>query len=214
MFTYESVILIVTAASIALIHTLTGPDHYLPLIVLSRSEKWSISKTGWLTAFCGIGHILSAVLLGIAAVSLGLAITKLQSLEYFRNVFSTWALIAFGFLYFAYGLRRARKSFQSDCSNEKAVQCSPWVLFSIFLLGPCDPLIPLMLYPAARGNLIGTAWVTAVFAGVTILTMLSVVLVSVFGLIQIPKNSLARYSHVFAGAVIFFCGITIKFFGL
>ena len=34
-------ILLVTAASIGFIHTLTGPDHYLPFIVMSKARKWT-----------------------------------------------------------------------------------------------------------------------------------------------------------------------------
>ena len=32
---------------------------------------------------------------------------------------------------------------------------TPWVLFTIFLFGPCEPLIPLLMYPAAKGNMWG-----------------------------------------------------------
>lgn len=45
-------------------HTLLGPDHYLPFIVLSRACGWSYRKTFRITFVCGLGHILTAVVLG------------------------------------------------------------------------------------------------------------------------------------------------------
>lgn len=38
-------ILIWTALSIGFIHTIVGPDHYLPFVVMSKARNWSLSKT-------------------------------------------------------------------------------------------------------------------------------------------------------------------------
>ena len=51
-------LLSVTAISIGFIHTILGPDHYLPFIVLSQAKKWSLKKTMLITFLCGIGHVL------------------------------------------------------------------------------------------------------------------------------------------------------------
>ena len=53
---------------------------------------------------------------------------------------------------------------------------TPWILFVIFAFGPCEPLIPLFIYPAATSGWTG-AWVVAVtFSVVTIGAMLAIVL--------------------------------------
>ena len=56
-------LLLVSAASIGFFHTIMGPDHYFPFIVMSRSGQWSSTKTIWVTILCGFGHVLSSVLL-------------------------------------------------------------------------------------------------------------------------------------------------------
>ncbi len=63
--TTEIAILCGTAASIGLLHTLLGPDHYLPFIVMSRARRWTMTRTALITLACGIGHVLSSVLLGL-----------------------------------------------------------------------------------------------------------------------------------------------------
>ena len=68
--TPELTVLLVTAASIGFFHTLFGPDHYLPFIVMAKARKWSLTKTTWITLLCGIGHIGSSVILGMIGVAI------------------------------------------------------------------------------------------------------------------------------------------------
>ncbi|MHC4891496.1 MAG: sulfite exporter TauE/SafE family protein, partial [Planctomycetota bacterium] len=99
--------LVITAASIGFFHTILGPDHYLPFIMMSWARKWSVTKTTLITLLCGLGHIGSSVVLGMIGVSLGLAVKKLQIVESFRGNLAAWLLIAFGLVYLVWGLRRA-----------------------------------------------------------------------------------------------------------
>jgi hypothetical protein len=57
--------LAVTAASIGLFHTLPGPDHYLPFIMMSWARKWSALRTVAITLVCALGHIAGSVVLGL-----------------------------------------------------------------------------------------------------------------------------------------------------
>jgi nickel/cobalt exporter len=231
-------VLILAAASIGFFHTLFGPDHYLPFIVMSKSGQWSLRKTSLITFLCGLGHVLSSVLLGSVGVAFGIAVTKLEILESFRGNLAAWLLIAFGLVYFIWGARRAwrNKAHHHLHSHKNAddhehshshhtghvhahvekgkKSMTPWVLFTIFIFGPCEPLIPLLMYPAARGGFWNIIIVTGVFAAVTIGTMMSVVLISAFGINFVPVLKLERYTHALAGATIFLCGMSIQFLGL
>ncbi len=75
----ELLILIAAAASIGFFHTLFGPDHYLPFIVMSRSGKWSLRKTTLITVVCGIGQVFSSVLLGLIGIALGIVVSAKRS---------------------------------------------------------------------------------------------------------------------------------------
>lgn len=91
---------------------------------------------------------------------------------------------------------------------------TPWILFTIFVFGPCEPLIPLLMYPAAGSSAWGVAMVALVFAAATIGTMTAVVLVATFGLNLLPMRSLARYTHAIAGGSVALCGAAMLFLGL
>jgi len=234
----ELTLLTITAASLGFVHTSLGPDHYIPFIAMSKARQWSIYKTSLITIMCGIGHVLSSVIIGIIGIAFGMAIVKLQDIESTRGEIAAWLLISFGFVYLIWGLRKAYRNkphshihshengevhiHKHTHENEhahvhadgKKENITPWILFTIFIFGPCEVLIPLFMYTASLNNTFGLVLVTSVFGLATILTMLTIVLVSLSGIKLISFNKIERYTHALAGAIILFCGIAIKFFGL
>jgi nickel/cobalt transporter (NicO) family protein len=229
-------VLVFTAASIGFFHTLFGPDHYLPFVVMSKARHWSIAKTALITFLCGLGHVLSSVVLGFVGIAFGIAVLKLEGVEGIRGNLAAWALIGFGLAYCIWGIRTAIKNkphehihFHQDGKkhvhehmhaenhvhvHENKKSITPWILFTIFVLGPCEPLIPLLMYPAAKNSLPGVVIVTVVFSAVTISTMLGIVMLTCFGFKFVRLGRLERYSHALAGATIFLSGLAIQFLGL
>jgi nickel/cobalt exporter len=230
----ELLVLLGTGVSLGFVHTLLGPDHYLPFVAMARIGRWSATKTGLITLICGIGHVLSSVLLGFAGIALGLAMTKLRTFESARGEIAAWMLIAFGFAYTVWGVHRAIRgkphehlhahedgphshdhSHTGEHTHVHSVErMTPWILFTIFIFGPCEVLIPLVMYTAARHPMTWVVLVSGVFGIATISTMLAVVLVSSLGLAKLRMGRLERYSPAIAGLVIFLCGGAIKFLGL
>lgn len=225
-----------TAAALGSVHTLIGPDHYIPFVALAKARRWSAGRTALVTALCGAGHIASSVLLGAVGIALGLAVGRLVSLEALRGEVAAWALIAFGLLYLVWGLRRAWRGRAHQHWHEHGdgghshrhahhdghlhvhprpgAPVTPWVLFIIFVFGPCEPLIPLLMYPAARHSVTGVVMVTAVFGLTTLATMLAMVLGARRGIELLPAGWAERYTHALAGGSILLCGLAIQFLGL
>jgi hypothetical protein len=87
---------------------------------------------------------------------------------------------------------------------------TPWVLFTLFLFGPCEPLIPLLMYPAAEGRALDVFWVTALFGLTTVTTMTAIVLAGCFGTRALPIARFQRYAHAFSGLAILTCGIGVQ----
>lgn len=106
----------VTAASIGFFHTIFGPDHYLPFIVLSKANRWSFLKTLWITILCGIGHVASSVVLGLTGILFGVALARLEFFEGFRGNIAAWLLILFGLLYCLFQC-------DYDCDHDRCCDC-------------------------------------------------------------------------------------------
>ena len=226
----ELSILLTTAVSIAFIHTIIGVDHYIPFIVLSRANNWGVKKTMLIVLVCGLAHVLSSVALGFAGIALSAGVSLLVDIEGIRGEIATYFLIAFGLVYTVYGIRRAVKNKTHKHTNsdghtiihahsENAVSHEHlgrkkkinvfWSLFLLFVLGPCEPLIPILMYPAATRNATALISVTTCFAVCTIATMLLMSLIGIKGIKLLKLDKLERYSHVLAGSAILSCGLAV-----
>ena len=236
--TNETLILAGTAASIGFMHTVLGPDHYIPFIAMAKARKWSALRTAVITGLCGVGHIVGSILLGFIGVFLGIVVFKLESIESVRGNLAGWLLMAFGLAYLIWGLHRAARNKPHEHvhvhedgtvhshrhthvhahahahGEEKARTLTPWILFTIFVLGPCEPLIPLIMYPAAKLSVGAVALVALVFGLATIGTMLACVMAGYYGLSRISLPRLERHAHALAGLTILLCGAAIQFLGL
>ncbi len=230
-------LLSVTAISIGFIHTILGPDHYLPFIVLSEAKKWTIKNTMFITFLCGLGHVLSSVALGLLGIAVGISLNRLVDIESFRGSIAAWLFIAFGLVYMVISIRNLVRNrrhthlhhhigevshkHEHDHHDKHAhvhdtdvVKTTPWVLFLIFIFGPCEPLIPILMYPAAENNISGAVVVSLLFSIVTIATMMSVVLAFKLGFNLLNLKPIEKYVHLIAGSMILLSGIAIQFLGL
>ncbi len=233
----EAQLLVATAASIAFLHTILGPDHYLVFTAMGKARRWTLGKTLGVTLFCGVGHVLGSVLLGAVGLLLGAQLASLVNIEGMRGDIAAWALLAFGLVYFAWGMRQAFRNrthahahshgdivhshahdhhgehtHVHDTAGERSI--TPWLLFIIFVLGPCEALIPLFMYPAAQQSAMLVLIVATVFGLVTLATMLVGVTLTTLGLNRIKLPSLQRFAHAIAGGSIVLCGSAITFLGL
>jgi nickel/cobalt exporter len=153
---------------------------------------------------------------------------------------AAWSLCGVGVLYLVWGLRHAyqqrpqersgwhshgdvshyhthlhaNKTPEHTIEEPPSGSLTPWAIFIIFVLGPCEPLIPLLMFPAATQSVAGIFWVTGVFAIVTVVTMLGAVAIGQLGLERLRVPALARFGHSSAGATMLGCGIAIGWMGL
>jgi ABC-type nickel/cobalt efflux system permease component RcnA len=95
--------LLVATFSVALFHTMS-PDHWLPFVMVGRSQKWSILKTESVALAAGIGHVGTSAIISLVGVFIGAELS-----ERFASITETAtgvALIVFGFAYALYMWRK------------------------------------------------------------------------------------------------------------
>ncbi len=234
--TVEVAALLATAASLGFVHTVLGPDHYVPFVAMARAGGWSLPRTLVVTTIAGLAHVLSSVVLGFVGIGLGTAVARLEGIESVRGDIAAWLLFGCGLAYMLWGLRRAFRNrphthfHQHDAPaghdhehthngghahvHGSRANLTPWMLFVIFIFGPCEPLIPLLMYPAARHDLGAVATVAGTFGLVTIGTMLTVVTLGTLGLQRMAAGRYERFAHAAAGLSLALCGAAVLWLGL
>lgn len=218
----ETTVLCLAAVAIGAMHTLLGPDHYLPFVAMAKAGGWTARKTLGLTVACGLAHVGGSVAIGLVGLLLGAEVMKMESFEALRGDMAAWLLIGFGLATMAWGTRQAMRGgprepvdAHADGTTHPPAAASrsawmPWMAFLVFVLGPCEPLIPLLLVPAARMNAGAVALVVAAFTVATVGTMSIVVMAMRLGLANLQVPSASRLSHVLAGLAIMACGVLVK----
>lgn len=238
MVSDELLFLGATAASVGFVHVLVGPDHYLPFITLARARNWSALRTATVTLACGVGHVAASILLGSLGIALGWTLGGLERVEAWRGALAGWLLLGFGLAYLAWGLRQAHRRrphrhwhshadgtlhdhrhthraehahlHEAPAEEGRRARLTPWALFLIFVLGPCEPLIPLLMIPASGRDGTGIAVVALAFAAATLATMTAVVLAGRLGAARLADGAWQRWAHATAGLIIALCGLAIQ----
>ncbi len=209
----------------------------MPFIVIGKAQNWPYRKLLLITSLCGLGHVLSSVLLGFMGIGLGVAVERLQWIEGSRGEVSAWLLIGFGLAYASWAFYRYLRNrphhhvHLHEGSEEHAHEhghtdehlhphklsrrsLTVWTLFVVFVFGPCEPLIPLLMVPALQYNWAAVTLVATVFSLTTILTMVTVVTIGYFGLRPSFLRLFERHVHIVAGLMIAASGLAIKLLGI
>lgn len=234
-----------TALALGFLHTILGPDHYIPFVMMAKAQNWTRSKTALISFLCGLGHVVSSVIIGVILATAGMAFSEWEGSGWSawhesRGSLAAWLLMGAGAAFFVWGVIRALRGHththvhvHDDGTNHhhehnhterhmhihndkknKVKRVTPWVLFIIFIFGPCESLIPLMLAAWAITGLGGTVLVAGVFSAITILTIMVAVGLLLMGVSRIPLGRMDRWSTAVAGLSLVLCGAAIQWLGL
>lgn len=236
----ELFLLFTSVVGIAFVHALLGPDHFLPFVALGKVQNWSRRKLSAITLGFGLAHTMGTVLIALVGIQFGASLKSMMGIESFRGSLAAWGLVLVGFSYMVWGIKRANKnkphshwhvhadgqghahthnhhrehSHLHSVSQDAKFSYMPIALFIIFIFGPCEPLIPLLMFSAESYGVLTTLSLIGVFTSVTLGVMLGVVLLLTKGLEFVPAKSLTRFSHALSGGTIGLCGAAILAFGV
>ncbi len=190
------IVLISTVVLVAFFHMI-APDHWIPLLIISKTRKYT-AKTKYVTAvLLGLGHSGSSVLVAIAVLFVGIEILK-SSIHILTDI-SILLMFVIAAYFIINGLREANES-SDDIMAKSALAVSAF---------PDLAFLPIFI--AAFGT--GTdhlTYIVLVFIAVTTVTLTAVVWVTsnipgTDKLKQIP----GRYTDYLIGLILIVTGIII-----
>ena len=205
-------VFVISAFTIGLLHAL-APDHWLPFVMLGKTQQWSKWKTTTVVFLAGLGHVSSSVVIAIIGLLLGSAVQHVYGWESIRGNVASMLLIGFGVAYTLWGIKQWRQPHSHSHSHDKAKIVSYWTLFALIVFGPCEPLIPLIFASVPYGWMT-VAVVFSIFTFVTLLMMQLQVHMALFGLSFFHSHWLEHAGDIIAGSVIALTGVALRVFGL
>ncbi len=200
-------ILLLTAALIGFIHSLA---HGLPVVLIARTQKWSLRQAvlgAWVTAS---GHILMSLMVALGSHWLGGRFIKQYQVPLEQG---TGLLLGiFGLVYAFLAFRQKRL-----CHHDSHAHLPPGLQNSkmaplqvLFILGftPCFGVLPVFAMGISQGNWGLLSLLVAFSLGVvTSLTLLTSLLS--LGLLRWHHDYFEHYGEVISGFGVFLMGIVL-----
>ncbi len=232
--TQTTYLLIATAGATALFHTLI-PDHWLPFVLVARSQNWTLRKTFLTTLISALFHVALSLGLGILALYLGreFILAVGERLE----LIAGWALAFFGAVYTLYflvgggqhqhyfpghGEHHPHEDYQTKDNQvsegpskphilSRHLGNRPWgaiALAAVVGLNPCVLAIPLVFATIAEDGwaLLG---VSLAFAATSVIVLVGASVLAYSGLKHLRLTFLNKYGEVISGLLITLVGLTM-----
>ena len=192
------------------IHALI-PNHWLPLIAVGKTEKWSQKQTLWATVITGVAHTLSTIIIGIVVGLVGYKLATKYAV--ISETIAPAILIGLGLIYI---LRDFRNNHHQSHNMKPLVieqdhKRSRWVaiLTSLSIAMFLTPCIEIEAYYFQAGTIgwTGIFIVSAVYLLITVVIMLLLVFLGMKGVKTFKSHFLERHEKAVTGAVLVVLGI-------
>jgi hypothetical protein len=192
------------------IHALI-PNHWLPLIAVGKTEKWTHNQTLWATVITGVAHTLSTIIIGIVVGLIGYKLATKYAV--ISETIAPVILISLGGIY----IFRNFQSLRHHTHEMKPLVTKPgqkksrWVaiLTSLSIAMFLTPCIEIEAYYFQAGTIgwIGIFIVSAVYLITTVVIMLLLVYIGMSGIKTFKSHLLEHHEKAITGVVLVALGI-------
>lgn len=217
------------------------PNHWLPLIAIGKTEKWTYAETMFGTVVTGFAHTLSTVIIGIIVGVVGYKLSS--SYGIISGMIAPAILIVLGIIYIFLDLTGAKHThdhFSPDKSHQnsnhihnfhhlhhhdhphnheeyliqKPIKRTKWAVLSTLSLGMfLTPCIEIEAYyfQASTIGWTGIWIVSAIYTFVTVGTMMLLVYLGMKGVQNIRSHFLEAHEKRISGIVLIAVGLLVYF---
>ncbi len=197
---------------LGLIHPLV-PNHWIPLIAISKTEKWTTRESVLATLLTGFSHTISTIIIGIVVGFVGIKHSENNS--YITRVAAPVVLLSIGLIYIALDFRSKHHHhhFEIDKNKIKAKKSKTAVLISLCIgmfLSPCIEIEAYYFQAATKGWL-GILIVSSVYLMVTLTMMVALVYLGLKGVNKMKSDFLERHEKLITGLLLIFLGLFAYF---
>jgi nickel/cobalt transporter (NicO) family protein len=198
------------------IHALI-PNHWIPLVTLSKTEKWSRSETYFATFITGFSHTASTIIIGFVVGFIGVKLS--ESYELVTKIAAPVILLLIGLVYIFLDIRKERHHhhhnhdhFKIEKAGKKAK--NKWaILISLSVAMFLTPCVEIEAYYFQAGTIgwAGIFIVSAVYLVMTLLIMFLLVNLGLKGIDRFNSHYLEHHDKRITGIVLVILAVLAYF---
>jgi len=197
---------------ISLIHA-SIPNHWIPLIAVSKTEKWTNKETLLATFITGFAHTISTIIIGIIVGFVGIKLS--ESYSYITKIAAPVILLSIGIIYFLVDLKSSHHhhhhfELKKETKNKKSTWTIIVSLSIAMFLTPCIE-IEAYYFQAATIGWLGILIVSLVYLMVTLIIMFTLVYLGLKGVSRFNSHYLEHHEKRITGIVLILLGILAYF---
>jgi ABC-type nickel/cobalt efflux system permease component RcnA len=207
-----------TGFTVALLHTIL-PTHWLPFVMVGRAQGWTRGKILAVATLAGAGHVAVTTLLGVAIAWFGFEMS--ERFEAWSHGVMAVILVGSGaFFWWRHLTGRGHGHHHhgaGDSADHDHAAPPPkrttdaaaiWGLFFILTVSPCEGFLPVYLTAVPYGWR-GVAWLAVVLSAATLIGMLTLTSLALWGWDRFEPRGLERYESALIGSLLGLLGVTI-----
>ena len=200
------VTLITGSLVLSILHALI-PNHWLPVLAISRKESWSIGQTTSVTFITGLSHALSTVLIGVVIGVVG--VTLAEHIESFAHIVAPLILILLGLFYVYQHHRHKHFHLHPQPKSISKRRVVVGLVVAMFF-SPCFEIEAYFLMAGAHGWEQVTL-LAVLYTVVTVTGMVVWVRLAYRGLFKLNWHALEHNAGIITGATLILTGIASFF---
>ena len=194
---------------ISLLHALI-PSHWLPVLAISRKEKWTLAEALNITFLSGFAHVLSTVIIGMLLGFIGAGLSS--GISQFSKVIAPSLLVLLGFYFIIQHYRHHHFHLHKQGITQKTKKKIIVSLVIAMFLSPCMEIAPYFLVAGTKG-----VWtmlsIALIYLTITLTGMLVWVRFAWKGLIKFNWHRLEHNAGIITGCILIASGVFSYFFG-
>lgn len=182
------------------------PNHWLPLVLIGRSEGWNKQETLLIAGIAGFAHTLSTIGLGVIIGFIGVQLAKEYTL--FTTVVAPLVLIFMGLVYFGLDLAHSHHHHLPN-AKRLAKKSKSAIVVSITIamfFSPCLEIETFYL-TAGRYGWLGIATISGIYLVITISGIVGLVALGGQGLQRMNFHLLEQHEKKITGFMLILLGI-------
>lgn len=199
--------------ALSVVHFLI-PNHWMPIVVMARSERWNQGRSLRIAALAGFSHTASSIIIGVAVGALGLKLTEVSKTA--MELVAPVIFLIFGIMYILAGIRdnirdHKHRHIHLEEATKKKTRAAVTAIVIAMFFSPCME-IDTYFFNASLAGWQGILIVLVTYLLVTVAGIILMVRLGLKGVEAVKLQFLEQYEKHIMGFILILMALTFYVF--